>query len=168
MQGPALADGEWGEILVSAPWLFDGYDARWSADLTANVRREGRRFHRTGDVGYFWGGGLFQLGRAQHVIRTADGPLASVAVEAPVAAALDRPVAAVGVGPPESCALALVIGGEGDVRLAPASLASAARAAATHRVAAVLVGQLPTARRHQSKVDRTRLAAAVRDLLAGR
>jgi len=168
VRGPALVDGEWGEILVSAPWLFDGYDARWSADFSANVLREGRRFHRTGDVGYFWSGELFQLGRAQHVLRTADGPLASVAVEAPVAAALDRPVAAVGVGPLESCALALVIGGEGVVRLAPDSLASAARAATPHRIAAVLVGRLPTDRRRQSKVDHTRLAATVSDLLAGR
>jgi acyl-CoA synthetase (AMP-forming)/AMP-acid ligase II len=166
--GPPLRDGEWGEILVSAPWMFDGYDARWTADVSSSVQREGQRFHRTGDVGYLSGGVLFQLGRAQHVIHTKEGALASVAVEEPVAATLGRPVAAVGVGPAGSSVVALVIDGEGHLRLASDRLSKTARTAATCHVAAVLEGRLPTDRRHQSKVDRTRLATQVAALLAGR
>jgi long-subunit acyl-CoA synthetase (AMP-forming) len=163
-----LDDGAWGEILISAPWMFDGYDAKWSADSTTTIYREGVRFHRTGDVGYLCDGNLFQLGRAQHVLRTACGPLASVAVEEPVADALRRPVAAVAVGPPGSSVVALVISDQGKLRLAPASFAKAARAATPHQIAAVLVGRLPTDRRHQSKVDRTGLAESVSRFLAGR
>ena len=167
-RGPVLDDGAWGEILISAPWMFDGYDAKWSADSTTTIYREGVRFHRTGDVGYLCDGNLFQLGRAQHVLRTACGPLASVAVEEPVADALRRPVAAVAVGPPGSSVVALVISDQGKLRLAPASFAKAARAATPHQIAAVLVGRLPTDRRHQSKVDRTGLAESVSRFLAGR
>jgi acyl-coenzyme A synthetase/AMP-(fatty) acid ligase/pimeloyl-ACP methyl ester carboxylesterase len=167
-RSPSLGDGAWGEILVSAPWMFDGYDARWSADSETSIDRDGRRFHRTGDVGYLAEGVLFQLGRAAHVLRTACGPVTSVGVEEPVAEALGRPVAAVAVGPAGTSVIALVLGGEGNLRLAPGSLASRARAASSHQIAAVLEGRLPTDRRHQSKVDRTGLAKSVSRFLAGR
>jgi long-subunit acyl-CoA synthetase (AMP-forming) len=147
--------------------MFDGYDARWSADSETSIDRDGRRFHRTGDVGYLAEGVLFQLGRAAHVLRTACGPVASVGVEEPVAEALGRPVAAVAVGPAGASVIALVLGGEGDLRLAPGSLASRARAASSHQIAAVLEGRLPTDRRHQSKIDRTGLAKSVSRFLAG-
>jgi acyl-CoA synthetase (AMP-forming)/AMP-acid ligase II/pimeloyl-ACP methyl ester carboxylesterase len=164
---PSLGEGAWGEILVSAPWMFDGYDARWRADSETSLVREGRRFHRTGDVGYLHEGVLFQLGRAMHVLRTASGPVASVGVEEPVAEALKRAVAAVAVGPAGAAVIALVLSGDGDLRLAPEEVASRARAASDHQIAAVLEGRLPTDRRHQSKVDRSALAKSVSRFLAG-
>jgi acyl-CoA synthetase (AMP-forming)/AMP-acid ligase II len=166
--GPALADGDWGEILVSAPWMFDGYDARWVADAASTVVRDGRRFHRTGDVGYLSDGVLLQLGRVQHVIRTATGPVASVAAEEPVAEALGRRVAAVGVGPAGSAVVAIVVDAPSRLRLASSDLADAVRAVSGEQVAAVLEGRLPTDRRHQSKVDRAALAESVGRFVAGR
>ena len=96
------------------------------------------------------------------------GPLASVAIEEPVADALTCRVAALAVGPPGASVVALVLEDRRDLTLAPAELAERARAAAPCPVAAVLIGPLPTDRRHQSKVDRTELARSVGTVLAGR
>jgi len=164
-----IADGAgWGEILVRAPWMFDGYDAAWGADAASLVVRESQRFHRTGDVGYLENGTLFYLGRRGHVLETAAGPLASVALEMPVAAVLGREVAAVGVGPAGGQVVCLIVEGEGELCVAEAPLREAARAACPSQVAAVLVGSLPTDRRHESKVDRTALRLAAERFLAGR
>jgi len=164
-----LDDGDgWGEILVHAPWMFDGYDAAWSADAATWSVHDGLRFHRTGDVGYVEDGLLFQLGRRRHVIDTADGPLTSVGVEGPIREAIGRQVAAVGVGPAGCQVLCVVVEGVGPLRVAVRPLRVAVRDACTHRVAAVLEGALPVDRRHQSKIDRTALAADAADFLAGR
>jgi acyl-CoA synthetase (AMP-forming)/AMP-acid ligase II len=164
-----LDDGSgWGELLVHAPWMFDGYDAAWSADADTWAVHDHRRFHRTGDVGYFEDGLVMHLGRRRHVIDTASGPLASVAVEGPVAAATGRLVAAVGVGPAGTQALCVIVADDGPVRVAGSDLRAAVRAACPHRIAAVLEGTLPVDRRHQSKIDRTALGSAVADFLAGR
>jgi acyl-CoA synthetase (AMP-forming)/AMP-acid ligase II len=164
----ALAEGTWGEILVSAPWMFDGYDGRWTADATSEILRGSRRFHRTGDVGYLSGDVLFQLGRLAHVIRAADGPVPSIILEEPISDATSRPVAAVGVGPSGAAVVAVVVSEEAPLRIAPRELAEVVRAAAGRPIAAVLVGRLPLDRRHQSKVDRAALAASVTQLLSGR
>jgi len=163
-----IAAEGWGEILVSAPWLFDGYEGAVRADLSSTVHRGGIRFHRTGDVGYLVGEELFVLGRRIHVIDAAVGPLASVALEGRVGDALAREVAAVGVGPKGAQVVALVVEREGSLRLAPQETSDAARAALNISVAAVLEGVLPRDRRHQSKVDRTALGVTVSDFLAGR
>ena len=162
------ADGDWGELLVHTPWMFDGYEAAWSADADTWTVRDGMRFHRTGDVGYLEDGLVMHLGRRRHVVHTASGPLASVAVEGPVATATGRQVAAVGVGPAGRQVLCLVLGGTGRLRVADAALRAAARGAVPHPVAAVLEGPLPVDRRHRSKVDRTALADTVAGFLAGR
>jgi len=167
-EGPGVSDGVWGEILVAAPWMFDGYDARWVEDAASRVVRSDIRFHRTGDVGYLSDGVLHQLGRAQHVIRTAAGPVASVAAEEPVAEALGRRVAAVAVGPEGAAVVAMVVEAPSRLRLAPSDVTAAVRSASNVRVAAVLEGRLPTDRRHQSKVDRSNLAVSVGRFLAGR
>ncbi len=109
VEGASLDEGSWGEILVHAPWMFDGYDGAWSIDRDSSVERGSRRFHRTGDVGYLSGGVLFQLGRAVHVIRSAHGPVTSISVEEPIAGALRRSVAALGVGPVGTQVLAVVL-----------------------------------------------------------
>jgi acyl-CoA synthetase (AMP-forming)/AMP-acid ligase II/pimeloyl-ACP methyl ester carboxylesterase len=164
----SVPDGTWGELLVHAPWMFDGYDAAWSADADTWAVRDGCRYHRTGDVGYVHGGLVFHLGRRRHVLDTPSGPLASVAVEEPVRAAVGRPVAAVGVGPTGAQVICLVVDGPGHLAVADASLRSAVRAAVDVPVAAVLVGRLPVDRRHESKIDRTTVAADAERFLAGR
>ena len=167
--GVRRTDGDgWGEILVHAPWMFDGYDAAWSADADSWAVHDGLRHHRTGDVGYLEDGLVIHLGRRRHVIDTADGPLASVAVEGPLTAATGRTVAAVGVGPPGSEVLCIVVEASGPMRVAARSLRDAVRDASTHRVAAVLEAPLPVDRRHQSKIDRTALAEDAAGFLAGR
>ena len=167
--GTRLADdGGWGEILVHAPWMFDGYDGTWSADADTWAEHDGTRFHRTGDVGYVEDGLVVHLGRRRHVIDTAGGPLASVAVEGPVTAATGRTAAAVGVGPAGSQVLVVVVEGDGPVRVAGGPLRDAVRAACGHRVAAVLEAPLPVDRRHRSKIDRTALAVTAAGFLAGR
>ncbi len=167
--GTVLTDRDgWGELLVHAPWMFDGYDAAWSADVDTWAVHDGLRFHRTGDVGYVEDGLVMHLGRRRHVIESADGALASVAVEGPVTAATGRLTAAVGVGPVDHQVLCVVVDGGRRLRVAGQGLRNLARGASAHRIAAVLEGPLPVDRRHQSKIDRTALAEDVAALLAGR
>jgi acyl-CoA synthetase (AMP-forming)/AMP-acid ligase II/pimeloyl-ACP methyl ester carboxylesterase len=163
-----LVDGSWGELLVHAPWMFDGYDGAWSADADSWAFHDGLRYHRTGDVGYLHNGLVFHLGRRHHVIRTSGGPVASVALEEPVRAHIGRPVAAVGIGPTGGQVVCLVVYAPGRLAVADHDLRSAVRAATGHRIAAVLVGPLPLDRRHESKVDRTKLGAEAGRFLAGR
>jgi len=164
-----IADGEgWGEILIRAEWMYDGYDLACDADLAATALRDGRRFHRSGDVGYLHDGLLFHLGRRAHVITSAQGPLASVALEAPVTSELGRPVAAVGVGPEGAQIVCLVVSGDGPLTVAGTALRASCRAASARPIAAVLEGTLPVDRRHESKVDRAALATQASRLLAGR
>ena len=158
----------WGELLVRAPWMFDGYDAAWTADADTWVDVGGCRYHRTGDVGYVHGGLVFHLGRRTHVLDTAGGPLASVAVEEPVRTAVARSVAAVGIGPAGAQVVCLVVDGPDGLEVAGADLRAVVRASAPVAVAAVLVGRLPVDRRHESKIDRTALAVDAGRLLAGR
>ncbi len=167
--GEWVADDEdWGEILVSAPWMFAGYDSRWQQNTEHRVVIDGRRFHRTGDVGYRHDGQLFQLGRRTHVIETPLGLRSPVALEQPVETALGTPVAFVGVGPKGAQVLVCVLEDSGDLRLADDETAHQVRSVGSEPVAAVLRGSLPTDRRHESKVDRVALADAVSDFLAGR
>lgn len=167
--GPALPSGEWGEILVSAPWMRDGYDRRWATNDTATVHRDEAVFHRTQDVGYRDADGrLFQLGRAPHVVFTMEGARASVALEQPIATATGRSAAAVGVGPPGTQVVVVVLDAPGRLRLAPADVTTAVRNTSPEPIAAVLEAPLPVDIRHQSKIDRSRLAADAAAFLAGR
>jgi acyl-CoA synthetase (AMP-forming)/AMP-acid ligase II len=106
------------------------------------------------------------------VITTADGLVTPVGVEQR-AQALDgvRRAAAVGVGPRGTQQVVVVVETEPPVRrpgLAPIGLADAIRAAAGVPVGAVLtVPRLPTDIRHDSKVDRSALAAWAAGILAG-
>ena len=159
---------EWGEILIAAPWLFDGYDGALAADLSTMVSLDGVRFHRSGDVGYLEDGELFSLGRRIHVIETCSGLVASVSVEENITTELDRDVAAVGVGPAGAQVVAVVVASTGKLRLADVATAELVRSASTTPLAAVLEGELPTDVRHQSKVDRVALGLSVATLLAGR
>jgi acyl-CoA synthetase (AMP-forming)/AMP-acid ligase II/pimeloyl-ACP methyl ester carboxylesterase len=180
-EGP-LTDGALvtGEVCVRAPHVKDRYDALWATEHAAS-RPPG--WHRTGDVGHLDGEGrLWIEGRLPHVITTAAGPVTPVGIEqrterVPGVAA----AAAVGVGPAGGQVVVVVavpdgVAGPGArttgrrprLALAPPALAGAVREAAGVDVAAVLVAdRLPVDIRHQSKVDRPRVARQAARLLAG-
>lgn len=167
-----------GEIVVSAPHVEDHYDRLW---LTHRASRQGStrstRWHRTGDVGHLDAQGrLWVEGRLPHVITTARGVLTPVASEQAVEAqpGIAR-AAVVGIGPAGTQQVVVVAETIPPVRragLASASTAAAVRAAVEsadgHRVAAVLaVPTLPTDVRHNSKIDRSGLAAWASSVLSG-
>ncbi|WP_422010941.1 long-chain-fatty-acid--CoA ligase [Roseateles sp.] len=54
-----LPVGESGEIIVHGPMVFDGYWRRPDATRSAFIEFEGRRFFRTGDIGYVDADGYF-------------------------------------------------------------------------------------------------------------
>ena len=163
------AQGHWGELAVTADWMFDGYEQQWAADASTSVVIDGRRFHRTGDLGSIDDEGrLRQLGRVKDALSTADGLVPSLQIESPVSAALQRSVAAVGVGPAGTQAIAVVVESSGPLRLGGPSLTRSVREASTFDIAAVLEGELPVDVRHQSKIKRDVLAVAVANFLAGR
>jgi acyl-coenzyme A synthetase/AMP-(fatty) acid ligase/pimeloyl-ACP methyl ester carboxylesterase len=158
-----------GEICVSAAQVKDRYDRLWATER-ASSRDPG--WHRSGDVGHLDSAGrLWVEGRLVHVITTADGPLTPVGVEQRIEA--ESPVtgaAVVGVGPPgtQQVVAVVVSGTPARVGLATHELASAVRAAAGVRLAAVLgVDALPVDIRHAAKIDRQRLARWAERVLAG-
>ncbi|MBD8538124.1 alpha/beta fold hydrolase [Frigoribacterium sp. CFBP 8751] len=170
--------GVTGEIVVSAPHVEDHYDRLW---LTHRISRLGStaetRWHRTGDVGHLDAQErLWVEGRLPHVITTATGVLTPVASEQAVEARAGIARAAVvGVGPAGTQQVVVVAETVPPARragLASAALAASVRSAvgsASGRpVAAVLVvPQLPTDVRHNSKIDRTGLAAWATSVLSG-
>lgn len=167
--GELLTDGLWGEILVNAPWMRQRYDRQWRIDRDAVVTRDGLEFHRTGDVGFLDGDGhLIQLGRAQHVITTASGPVPCITVEQPLVAALGREVAAVGIGPRDAQVIVVVMAGDDPLRLADQTTTTEVRSISSSSIAAVLEGALPVDIRHQSKVRRDVLGLEAARLLEGR
>jgi acyl-coenzyme A synthetase/AMP-(fatty) acid ligase/pimeloyl-ACP methyl ester carboxylesterase len=182
------AAGVTGEIVVSAPHLKHGYDRLWLTDR-ASVRgvpagpdahgpaTTHDRWHRTGDVGHLDDQGrLWVEGRLPHVVTTASGPLTPVAAEQATESLPGVARAAVvGVGPAGTQQVVVVAEGSPAARrpgLASAELAAEVRRAVHdavgHRVAAVLVvPELPTDVRHNSKIDRARLAAWADSVLSG-
>jgi hypothetical protein len=119
-------------------------------------------------VGYLHEGTLFQLGRMAHLLHPPSGPLGCLALELPLAEQLDREVAVVGVGPVGTQVIVAVLQAAGRIRPAPTELAKRARACTSVPLAAVLLGSLPADRRHESKIDRTRLSGVVDTYLRGR
>ncbi len=171
---PTTEPGRTGEILVSAPHLKDGYFRLHLTDRAAARDVPGSRWHRTGDVGHLDDEGrLWVEGRLAHVVTTADGVVTPVGLEQRVeqVPAVDR-AGVVGIGPRGTQLLVAVVETRPRTRrpgLAPAELADAVRAAVPGPLAAVLVvPDLPTDVRHNSKIDRTRLARWAEDVLSGR
>nr|WP_139821036.1 alpha/beta fold hydrolase [Krasilnikoviella flava] len=174
---PSAAPGVLGEVLVRAGHLKERYDRLWLTDLAAERDTPMGRWHRTGDVGHLDDQGrLWIEGRLAHVLRTADGPLAPVGPEQHVERVPQvRRAAVVGVGPAGVQQAVAVVETVGDAAgrarrpgLAPDDLATAVRAASPVRLAAVLVaGRMPTDVRHNSKIDRARLATWADRVLAG-
>ncbi|WP_432573777.1 alpha/beta fold hydrolase [Kineococcus sp. SYSU DK005] len=178
--------GVTGEVVVGGEHVKDRYDQLWLTHA-ASVRVDpapelaralgAGRWHRTGDVGHLDAAGrLWVEGRLAHVVVTADEVVTPVGVEqrAERVAGVAR-AALVGVGPREARQLVVVAEAEtavtGPVRrttVAPPPLAREVRAATGRNLAAVLlVPALPTDVRHNSKIDRVRVAAWAERVLAG-
>ncbi|MFF2267209.1 alpha/beta fold hydrolase [Cellulosimicrobium cellulans] len=170
---PSAAPGVLGEVLVRAGHLKERYDRLWLTDLAAERGTPPGRWHRTGDVGHLDAQGrLWIEGRLGHVLRTADGPLAPVGPEQHVERVEQvRRAAVVGVGPSglqQAVAVVETVPGVRRPGLAPEALTAAVRAASPVALAAVLVvPRMPTDVRHNSKIDRARLAAWADGVLAG-
>jgi olefin beta-lactone synthetase len=159
-----------GEVVVRARHARAGYDRLWHTQFLAS-RPAG--WHATGDVGHLDDDGRLWIGgRLGHVITTASGPVTPVRPEQDVETLDDVTAAAVvGVGPVGNQQLVVVVEPAEPVRrsrLAEPRLIDRVRAVAGDRVVAVLeVPTLPVDRRHNSKIDRTRIAAWAERVLAG-
>jgi acyl-coenzyme A synthetase/AMP-(fatty) acid ligase/pimeloyl-ACP methyl ester carboxylesterase len=170
---PGTAPGVLGEVLIRAPHLKQRYDRLWLTDRAAARDTPPGRWHRTGDVGHVDDQGrLWIEGRLAHVLTTPDGPLAPVGPEQHVERVPEvRRAAVVGVGPAGVQQAVAVVETRAGVRrpgLAPERLTAAVRAASPVPLAAVLVlPVMPTDVRHNSKIDRARLAGWATRVLAG-
>jgi long-subunit acyl-CoA synthetase (AMP-forming) len=157
-----------GEVCVRARHVMDRYDQLWS------VQRESARdagWHRTGDVGHLDNDGrLWIEGRLVHVISTPDGAVTPVGLERAVEQLPEvRLAAAVGAGEHGNQVVVVVVEAP-SIRpvLAPLELIDAVRAVVAVPVAAVLVvRKLPVDIRHNSKVDRARVATWAARVLSG-
>lgn len=169
---PSREVGTTGEIIVAADHVKDHYDRLWWTEQDS-IRVPG--WHRTGDVGHFDAAGrLWVSGRLSHVLRTEDGVLAPVPAElAAETVPAVRRAALVGVGPAGAQVPVVVIEVPG-CEPGPAGLdltaevRRAVQEATGASAAAVLqVREHPTDIRHNSKIDRPRLAAWATEVLSG-
>ncbi len=164
-------DDETGEIVVSAPWLSEGYDGLWATTRHArSVDAAGARWHRTGDVGHVDSGGrLWVEGRLVHVVSTVDGPVTSVPLEVALEPLVGSRCAVTGVGPEGCQQVVVVVERSGKPALAADALDRTVREGlAPQQIAAVLtVPKLPVDRRHNSKIDRARLGRFAERVLSG-
>ncbi|UFS61075.1 alpha/beta fold hydrolase [Subtercola endophyticus] len=193
-EGRSVADltelpGVTGEIVVSAPHLKNNYDQLWLTDREATRQTPAvGRWHRTGDVGHFDAAGrLWVEGRLVHVVTTASGVLTPVGIEQRAESLPDvRRAALVAVGPVGTQQPVVVVelaadhvrhDGSGSGRglrargghLASTELVQKIRRVTGVDVVAVLViGEMPTDIRHNSKIDRAGLSRWATALLAGR
>ena len=171
---PSDEPGVLGEVVVSAAHLKTSYDRLWLTDRGAirDTPAEGR-WHRTGDVGHLDAEGrLWIEGRLTHVLVTAAGPIAPVGPEQEIEGSPSvRRAAVVGVGPEGLRQAVAVVEATPSVArpgLASPELTADIRArTALPLVAVLVVPQLPTDIRHNSKIDRTRLSEWAERTLAG-
>ncbi|GAA1548635.1 alpha/beta fold hydrolase [Brevibacterium picturae] len=172
------AQGHLGEFVVSAAHIKSGYDNLW-ATTAASTRDDldGRTWHRTNDIGHIDSEGRVWLeGRLQHVVTTPRGPVGPGGLEALIDS--DKQVSRssiVGIGPAGTQSLVAVLDAEGtelSPGLAPLDLTSRLRELVDevvgHDLTAVLVAPtFPTDIRHNSKIDRSRLATWADHVLSG-
>jgi acyl-coenzyme A synthetase/AMP-(fatty) acid ligase len=164
--------GVLGEIIVRADHCRHRYDRLWHTDYLASIPIGA---HRSGDIGQLDANGrLWVGGRLQHVITSPDGPVAPVAAEQRIEALAEVEMAALlGVGPPGVQAIVAVIQQSANPEKyykADLTLTDRVRHSVADYldIAAVLVVQrLPVDKRHNSKVDRTAVAAWATRVLAG-
>lgn len=172
------AQGRLGEFVVSAAHIKSGYDNLW-ATTAASARDDldGRTWHRTNDIGHIDAEGRVWLeGRLQHVVTTPRGPVGPGGLEALIDS--DEQVSRssiVGIGPTGAQSLVAVLDAEGtklSPGLAPLDLTARLRELVAelvgHDLTAVLVAPtFPTDIRHNSKIDRSRLATWADHVLSG-
>ncbi|MCU1480600.1 MAG: Acyl-CoA synthetase [Subtercola sp.] len=179
------APGVTGEIVVSAPHLKANYDQLWLTDREATRQTPSTgRWHRTGDVGHFDAAGrLWVEGRLVHVVTTASGVLTPVGVEQRAESLPEvRRAALVAVGPVGTQQPVVVVElaaehGRGSGRVPRGSRGNLAstelvqkirRVTGVDVVAVLVIGEMPTDIRHNSKIDRAELSRWAAALLAGR
>ncbi|MDN6133714.1 MAG: alpha/beta fold hydrolase, partial [Brevibacterium sp.] len=172
------AQGHVGEFVVSAAHIKSGYDNLWATTAqSARDDLDGRTWHRTNDIGHIDAEGRVWLeGRLQHVVTTPRGPVGPGGLEMLIDS--DEQVSRssiVGIGPSGTQSLVAVLDAEGtdlSPGLAPLDLTARLRELVDevvgHDLTAVLVAPtFPTDIRHNSKIDRSRLAAWADRVLAG-
>ncbi|MFJ2605695.1 AMP-binding protein [Streptomyces sp. NPDC087425] len=154
-----------GEIAAAGPTVSPAYHGRPSVNAVTKVSTEAGVLHRTGDLGRLdEHGRLWFLGRRAHLVTGAGFTLPTEDIEAAADTAPGvRRTALVGIGPTGAQRPLLC------VELLPSTPRAAALAATRatlrehpdgHRVAGLLVHPgFPTDPRHNSKIDRPRLAA---------
>ncbi|MEA2010369.1 MAG: AMP-binding protein, partial [Actinomycetota bacterium] len=160
-----------GEVCIHADHMRDGYDKLWKTEHEAS-RPNG--WHRSGDVGHIdEEGRLWIEGRIGHIVTTPAGPVTPIGIEHAIAELPDVALAAVvGVGPSGTQQVVVVAQTTAARRradLAEEDLADRVRASAGNvDVAAVLVvPSLPVDKRHNSKIDRTRIGRWAERVLSG-
>ena len=160
-----------GEVCIRAPHMRDGYDKLW---MTQHAASQPEGWHRSGDVGHLDDQGrLWIEGRMGHVVTTADGPVTPIGIEHMIENAPHVGHAAVvGVGPQGTQQVVAVVvppGGKTRPGLADETLSDIVRTQVPEvAIAAVLVApQLPVDKRHNSKINRTRIARWAEGILAG-
>ena len=167
---PASAAGVTGEVCIRAAHVKDRYDRLW---VTQHASAQPPGWHRSGDVGHLDADGqLWIEGRLFHVIVGPGGPVTPVGIEHAVESLESVALAAaVGVGPQGTQHAVVVVVPHDPPRragLAADSLADEVRAVVDVDVAAVLVvPALPVDKRHNSKINRTRVAHWAEGVLAG-
>ncbi len=171
---PTDQPGVLGEVVVRARHGKDSYDRLW---WTEHRSRTADGWHCTGDVGHLDGDGFLWIGgRLQHLMLTADGPLAPVVYEH---AAERLPgvirAAAVGVGPVGTQVPVIVIETSDRSRhplpgpeVTDAVRREVAETGCPGPAAVLAIASIPVDKRHNSKVDRTRVAAWAEKVLAGK
>ena len=163
-----------GEIAVSGATVSPAYHARPDADAVTKSDTDDGVLHRTGDLGRLDDEGrLWFLGRRAHLVTGTGFGLATEDIEATADTARGvRRTALVGVGP-ALCQLPVLC-----VEPLPGTSRAAVLAAVRavlkdhpegHRVGALLIRRgFPTDPRHNSKIDRLRLAGWAAGRLRGR
>ena len=157
-----------GEVVVRGAHIKDHYDQLW---VTQRASARDHGWHRTGDVGHLDPDGrLWIEGRLAHLVTTAAGVVTPVGPEQ----RLDRLDAiqlscVVGVGPRyRQVVVAVVEAPMHAPGVASLELTDAVRQTAGIEFAAVLVvSELPVDVRHNSKIDRIRVAEWAAEVLAG-
>ena len=159
-----------GEICIRAAHARDHYDKLWA---TTRAASQPAGWHRSGDIGHLdESGRLWVEGRMVHIIRTAGGVVTPVAIEHAAESVTGvAQAAAVGIGPAGTQQVVVVVVTDDPGRgsdLAELALADAIRAVVDVDIAAVLtVPSLPVDKRHNSKINRTRVARWAERVLSG-
>ncbi|MEU6918015.1 AMP-binding protein [Streptomyces olindensis] len=154
-----------GEIAVAGPVVSPAYHARPDATDAAKTVADGALWHRTGDLGRLDDDGrLWYLGRTAHLVTGAGFTLTTEDIEAAADTAPGvRRTALVGVGPAGRQRAVLCVEPERGAR--KEAVVDALRAALDGHPQARSIGTVlfrphfPTDIRHNSKIDRARLAA---------